>query len=110
MTHREYLATVLVLAAVSSSCVNASDSIEEPADLVTTIAVPAPTSTQPLIPEVIISVVGDEELVFDYSEANCSGLARPDLSVRATRTGDELSLTLAHPTNHRMMAKQPSAL
>lgn len=62
-----------------------------------------PPTTEAPIPEVVIAVAGEEEVVFDYSEASCDGLARPDLPVRAMRTGDQISMTLAHTTNHRLV-------
>src|SRR6056297_1284332 len=69
----------------------------------TTVATARSTTTAVSIPEVIISVAGPEEVVLDQSESNCDGLARPDLPVRALRTGDQVALTLPHEVNHRLV-------
>jgi len=63
----------------------------------------APTTTAVPIPEVTISIAGEEEIVFDYSESNCDGMARPDLPVRALRSAEQLSITLPHTINHRLI-------
>ena len=74
-----------------------------PAPSTTPATTPATTPSTTPIPAVEIAVVGAEEVVFDYSEANCDGSARPDLPVRALRTDEQLSLTLPHTTNHRLV-------
>lgn len=126
MRMRMNSATLVAFAVATAACSSGSDPGDDLADLAgsaptteapvgsTTTEVPgttspptaattAPTTTEAPIPEVVVTVAGEEEVVFDYSEANCEGLARPDLSVRATRTGDEISMTLAHTSNYRLV-------
>ncbi|MEM1333859.1 MAG: hypothetical protein AAGG08_10405, partial [Actinomycetota bacterium] len=80
-----------------------TDTSDSPSDGESATTLPATTTSEVALPELVISVAGPEELVFDHSETNCDGSARPDLSTRALRTNGEVSLTLANPINHRLV-------
>ncbi len=99
---------VLVLASIAfwaiASCGNDVESVDErptspeSAEPSTTTSIP-PESVNPTV-----SLLGDEEVVFDWSEDRCHDEMRPDLSTRAFRTADgNVSLTLADPTNLRLV-------
>ncbi len=106
--------TLLVgFALFAAACGGGSDGAESAGDSpTTTSAAPtttttsAPTTTTttvPPLPDIKVTVTGEEELVFDYSESACGTDARPDLPTRAFRVDDTVSLTLAHPLNHRLV-------
>lgn len=97
----------LVVALVAAACggddtPSDSEAVVSPAVEDETVTPTASPAAEPL-PDIAVRVSGQEEIVFDYSEANCDRLARPDLPTRALRTGDQVSMTLAHTTNHRLV-------
>lgn len=52
----------------------------------------------------VIRVVGEMEVVFDWSEDRCGQLNIPDLPVRAFRDADgQVQVTLSHPSTYRMI-------
>ena len=104
-------AALLALALVSAACGGANEAAVD--DPTTTTAAPttssAPTTTaatttttEPALPEITVRIIGEEELVFDYSESACGTAARPDLPARAFRIDETVSLVLPHEIDHRM--------
>ncbi len=71
----------------------------------TTVPAPIPTSTPaPTPPEIVLSIVGDEEVVFDWTVDRCEDDAIPDLAVRAIRDADEnVQLYLGNTSGYRMV-------
>lgn len=66
----------------------------------TTTSAPAP---EPL-PVVVVEVIGDEEVVFDYSGQACGDFQRPDLPARAFRSADgSTSVIMSAPSNTRLV-------
>jgi len=58
-----------------------------------------------------LEVVGEQEVVFDWSSDRCQDLNIPDLAVRAFRDADDtVNLVLAHPTAYRMTGTGLNAL
>lgn len=70
-----------------------------------TVPAPPPTSTPaPTPPEIVLSIVGDEEVVFDWTVDRCEDDAIPDLAVRAIRDADEnVQLYLGNTSGYRMV-------
>ena len=56
------------------------------------------------LPRVEVEVLGDEEVVFDYSEQACGDFQRPDLPARAFRNADGVtSIIMSAPDNTRLV-------
>ncbi len=73
-----------------------------------TTAPPAPTTTPP---EIELSIVGDEEIVFDWTVDRCEDDAIPDLAVRAIRDVDEnVQLYLGNTNGYRMVGPDLDAV
>lgn len=115
------LPMTLAVALLAAACGGSSDdaaSTANPSEVATTSspATTAPTTstptttTEPPLPEVIIEIAGEQEVVFDYSESPCGTSARPDLPARAFRVDDTVSLVLPHEVNHRMVGPDFDAL
>lgn len=83
--------------ATSSSVDTAPPSSTE-APGTTTTSVPEPP------PVVVVDVIGDEEVVFDYSEQACGAYQRPDLPARAFRSAHgSTNIILSAPSNTRLV-------
>jgi hypothetical protein len=95
-------AALLVVALVAAACGSSSpseDSGAGPAPTSTTSD--APTSTN--ITDTRISVVGPEEMVFDWTTDRCEDEHIPDISARAIRNADGLvQLYVTHYVTYRM--------
>ena len=68
---------------------------------------PAPTFTPTPTPDpwenARIEVMGEEEVVFDWTSGRCENANIPDLAVRAFRDADDfVNLIVAHPNAYRM--------
>lgn len=110
------IAAVAVFTILAAACSGSSEVVAESTrtsvDPSTTAVAPTttladtPDVTVPTTvegpPSIAVEVVGEEEVVFDYSETNCDLQARPDLPARAYRTGDQVSVLLSHTTTHRL--------
>lgn len=84
----------------TSSPVDTSTSSSAAAPAGTTTS--APAAEPP--PVVVVDVIGDEEVVFDYSEQACGDHQRPDLPARAFRGADgSTSIILSAPSNTRLV-------
>ena len=88
-----------------------------PADTSSPGSTAGPTSTTTPVPEVepppvvVVEVIGDEEVVFDYSEQACGDFQRPDLPARAFRSADgSTSIILSAPTNTRLVGPNLDAV
>ncbi len=110
------LATAAALALVASACggsPSTSDgSIATTAPVVpatpTSEAAPTPTSRPP---QLAVDLVGEPELVFDYSTDRCNDDMRPDLPARAWRNSSgDVSLLLSAPANYRLVGRDLDSL
>ena len=58
-----------------------------------------------------VTIIGPEEMVYDFSADRCDDGARPDLPPRVYRTIDgNLNLTMADPANFRMVGQDFDSL
>ena len=85
----------------------------EPSDLPTvvlpttvvppTIAPPLPPTTEPF-PDPVLKIVGDEEIIFDWTNDRCADHNIPDLAFRAFRGADgKVQAILSSDNNYRML-------
>ena len=121
MGRRRPIAAAVFVSVVAAACAgSAPDPSTDAANDTTTSAAPpsdttaatASTSTststtmleiEPL-PAVTVEVIGDEEVVFDWSEQACGDSQRPDLPARAFRSADgSTNIVLSAPTNTRLV-------
>lgn len=72
-------------------------------DLPPTVPPSSPPTTDP-IPDPILRIIGDEEIVFDWTDDKCEPDHIPDLATRAFRdaTG-QVQLITSHYVNYRML-------
>lgn len=116
--HAVLLVVALIAGACSGSSAGPSSGATASADTAATADTAAPTiPTLPASPAsseappttaaprvVRVEVIGDEEVVFDYSEQACGEFQRPDLPARAYRSADgSTSIVMAAPNNTRLV-------
>jgi hypothetical protein len=73
---------------------------------------PTNTTTPRSVPiHATVEVIGEEEIVYDWSTNQCSPRALPDLPVNAFRTADGMvQLNLSHTTDYRMIGPDLDSL
>ena len=63
-----------------------------------------PDNAVEALPDAVLQIAGEEEIVFDWSEDNCEPEHIPDLAARAIRDASgNLQLIISHYVNYRMV-------
>jgi hypothetical protein len=95
-------AVLLLIVLVSLAC-----SLPAPASDVaspTATAAPPPTETPDPFPNPVLKIVGQEQVVFDWTDDRCEPENIPDLAARAFRAaGGQVHLILSHYVNYQML-------
>ncbi|MEK6255821.1 MAG: hypothetical protein N2C13_00710 [Chloroflexota bacterium] len=100
---------VFVIFALSSACgpnaepgpsgENGGDATPTNTPLPTSTRIPIPSVTPDLFRNAVLRIVGDEEVVFDWTTDRCASMHIPDLPVRAFRNAaGQVLLTISHTT------------
>ena len=115
---KKSIRSILLLTGLMFGCTPAVTAVQVPTPAVSTNS-PAPTNTpvptntaEPTatpdpFPDPTIRIVGEEEVVFDWSQNRCQAMNIPDLPARAFRDADgQVNLLLSHFTNYRMIGPE----
>jgi len=75
-----------------------------PAPPTATLVPPSATSTADPFPNPVLRIVGEEEVVFDWTNDRCEAEHIPDLAARAFRdSSNQVQLITSHYVNYRMV-------
>jgi hypothetical protein len=98
--------TLLLAACTGDAAVVPTDQPTNPPPTETAPATdtPPPSPTSDPFPDPTLKIIGEEEIVFDWTNDRCQEENIPDLAVRAFRdaTG-QMQLTISHAVNYRMV-------